>query len=50
MSETDGDKQGPALAASVAEVQGVFPNDDTMQDALSQLTLAGYDRADFSLP
>jgi len=50
MSETDDTKQGPALAASVAEVQGVFPNDDAMQDALSQLTLAGYDRADFSLP
>ena len=50
MSETSGTKQGPALAEAVAEVQGVFPNDDTMQDALSQLTLAGYDRADFSLP
>jgi len=50
MSETDSTKQGPALAASVAEVQGAFPNDETMQDALSQLTLAGYDRADFSLP
>lgn len=50
MSETDGQKRGPALATSVAEVQGIFPNDDTMQDALSQLTLAGYDRADFSLP
>ena len=47
MSDT---KEGPALAATVAEVQGVFPNDDRMQDALSQLTLAGYDRADFSLP
>ena len=43
-------KVGPALANTVAEVQGVFPNDDTMQDALSQLKLAGYDRADFSLP
>lgn len=50
MSETSGTKQGPALAASVAEVQGVFPNDQAMQDALSQLELAGYDRADFSLP
>ncbi len=50
MSESEGQKQGPSLATSVAEVQGVFPNDDTMQDALSQLTLAGYDRADFSLP
>jgi len=50
MSETDSAKEGPSLATSVAEVQGIFSNDDTMQDALSQLTLAGYDRADFSLP
>lgn len=50
MSDTGDTKQGPSLAASVAEVQGVFPNDDTMQDALSQLGLAGYDRSDFSLP
>ncbi len=50
MSETSGTKQGPALAESVAEVQGHFPSDATMQDALAQLTLAGYDRADFSLP
>ncbi len=46
----DAPKQGPALAASVTEVQGTFPNDAAMQDALSDLTLAGYDRADFSLP
>jgi len=50
MSETDSAKESPSLATSVAEVQGIFSNDDTMQDALSQLTLAGYDRADFSLP
>lgn len=50
MSDASSTKEGPALATSVAEVQGVFPNDDTMQDALSQLTLVGYDRADFSLP
>lgn len=43
-------KAGPALASTVAEVQGMFPNDDRMQDALSQLELVGYDRADFSLP
>lgn len=50
MSETSGAKAGPEQEATVREVQGVFPDDDTMQGALSQLTLAGYDRADFSLP
>lgn len=43
-------KAGPGNKAAVREVQGVFPDDATMQDALSELTLAGYDRADFSLP
>ena len=47
---TDSAKEGPSNAATVQEVQGVFPDDATMQNALSQLTLAGYDRADFSLP
>jgi len=47
---TDDAKEGPGLKTTVHEVQGVFPDDDTMQGALSQLTLAGYDRADFSLP
>ncbi len=50
MSETSSAKAGPDQEATVREVQGVFPDDDTMQGALSQLTLAGYDRADFSLP
>ncbi len=51
MSETtNGPKAGPGHEATVLEVQGLFPDDATMQDALSQLTLAGYDRADFSLP
>lgn len=43
-------KPGPALSDAVQEVQGTFPNDQAMQDALSRLTLAGYDRAAFSLP
>ncbi len=47
---TEGAKPGPALNESVQEVQGHFPNDAAMQEALSRLTLAGYDRADFSLP
>lgn len=50
MSDTGDAKAGPGHEATVHEVQGVFPDDDTMQTALSQLTLAGYDRADFSLP
>jgi hypothetical protein len=50
MSETSGAKAGPGHEETVHEVQGVFPDDATMQGALSQLTLAGYDRADFSLP
>src|SRR4051812_18964587 len=43
-------KAGPGLQDDVQEVQGRFPDDATLQDALSRLTLAGYDRADFSLP
>ena len=52
MGETSGGqaKAGPALKATVHEVQGRFPDDATLQDALGRLTLAGYDRADFSLP
>ena len=52
MSETvgDGGKVGPALKDTVHEVQGHFPNDATLQDALGRLTLQGFDRADFSLP
>jgi len=52
MEETVGgvNKAGPALPDEVQEVQGRFPNDATLQDALGRLTLAGYDRADFSLP
>ena len=49
MSDTS-ENQGPALGGSVQEVQAYFPNDATMQDALAQLGLAGYDRSDFSLP
>ena len=47
---TSAQKAGPALKDAVHEVQGHFPTDAALQDALSALTLAGYDRADFSLP
>lgn len=50
MSASNETPEGPALTQTVHEVQGTFPSDATMQDALSELTLAGYDRADFSLP
>ena len=48
MSDTS--KQGPTLKNTVSEVQGHFPSDAALQDAIGRLTLAGYDRADFSLP
>ena len=41
---------GPALTENVEEVQGHFPDDATLQVALGELTLRGFDRADFSLP
>lgn len=40
----------PAPDAAVHEVQGIFPNDAALQDAISRLTLAGFDRAELSLP
>ncbi len=43
-------KSGPVLTEGVEEVQGVFPSDEALQTAISQLTLSGFDRADFSLP
>ena len=43
-------KSGPALAGTVQELQGSFPSDRAMQEALGKLTLLGFDHADFSLP
>ena len=40
----------PAIAEQVEEVQGQFPSQVAMQEAVSKLTLAGYDRAELSLP
>ncbi|WP_158743729.1 hypothetical protein [Acidisphaera sp. L21] len=50
MSEQTASKAGPTMAESVEEVQGIFPSDAAMQDAIAKLTLAGFDRADLSLP
>jgi hypothetical protein len=50
MSDPLTSKPGPMIGDSVEEVQGIFPSDATMQDAIAQLTMAGFDRADLSLP
>ena len=50
MSDQTQGKPGPVLNPSIQEVQGVFPSDAMLQDAISKLTLAGFDRAAFSLP
>ena len=48
MSESG--KAGPGLGETVYEVQGHFPDDAALQDALTRLQAAGYDRAQLSLP
>ena len=48
-NSTDQNKDS-SLAHSVQEVQGHFPDDAALEEALGRLTIAGYDRADFSLP
>lgn len=41
---------GPTLTDDIQEVQGVFPSDAALQDAIGRLTRAGFDRAAISLP
>jgi hypothetical protein len=41
---------GPQISDAVQEVQGVFPSDSALQDAISRLGTAGFDRADISIP
>ena len=40
----------PALPDQVQELQANFPNDASLQAAMAQLEMAGFDRADLSLP
>lgn len=49
-SQTNPDKAGPDLTEMVDEVRGTFASDSALQDAISRLTLVGFDRADISLP
>jgi hypothetical protein len=43
-------KTGPSINDTIQEVQGVFPNDAALQEAIGRLTRAGFDRAALSLP
>jgi hypothetical protein len=43
-------KPGPAIAQSVEEVEGIFPSDAALEDAVARLTKVGFDRAELSLP
>ena len=43
-------KHGPVVAATIEEVQGIFPTDAALQDALGRLRMVGFDHADLSLP
>jgi hypothetical protein len=46
----DAVKPGPAINNTIAEVQGSFPSDAALQDAIGRLTRLGFDRAALSLP
>jgi len=43
-------KEGPAQSGTVQEVQGWFPDNNSLQAAIAELALERYDRTDFSLP
>jgi hypothetical protein len=38
------------IPETLREVQGIFPSDAALQDAIGRLTRAGFDRAELSLP
>jgi hypothetical protein len=40
----------PTINDRIQEVQGIFPSDAALQDAIGRLTRAGFDRAAISLP
>ena len=49
MADRQVTEQAPAIGA-VHEVRATFATPDAMQDAVAQLELSGFDRADLSLP
>jgi hypothetical protein len=42
--------QDPVLKAVIDEVQGIFPTEASLEDAIGRLRVAGFDHADLSLP
>ncbi len=42
--------ESPTIAATIQEVQGIFPSNAALQDAVGRLTRVGFDRAALSLP
>ena len=49
MSEAVQRNEGPAIGA-LHEVRAAFDDPDAMQEAVAPLEMAGFDRADLSLP
>lgn len=49
-SETRTATPEPTIADTVTELRGFFASDAALQDAISRLTMAGFDRAAISLP
>ena len=49
-TETRTATPGPPIAETVMELRGFFPGDAAVQDAIGRLAMAGFDRADLSLP
>jgi len=50
MSASTTGKEGPAITSVIHEVRGVFSTEAALQEAISRLTHAGFDRADLSRP
>ena len=42
--------ESPVIPEDIEEVQGIFPSDAALEDALGRLRMVGFDHADFSLP
>ena len=47
---TDTNSKSPTLGEAIQEVQGVFPSNAALEDAIGRLTRSGFDRAAISLP
>jgi hypothetical protein len=50
MDDSSSVKAGPFIGHKPKTITGHFSTDATLQDAIAQLALQGFDRADFSVP